>query len=163
MLIHICFYSCMNKTCAHWRNLLLSKGSIYCSNMSLEPSADLEPKEKHMMTDQIVHNEPSNETQYFQMAKPPWAVLYYTSCWDCVGMKFEIVGIDPNSYHPKPRPTTPQDSFKTFLILYQKENYRNTWQHPFQNSSQQNPTNHFDFLHCAIIYQGNFSRFSLSH
>ena len=34
------------------------------------------------------------------------AVLYYTSCWDCVGMKFDIVGIDPNCRHPKPRPTT---------------------------------------------------------
>ena len=52
------------------------------------------------------------------------AVLYYTSCWDCVGMKFDIVGIDPNSRHPKPRP--PQDLFKTLLFLYQKENYRNT-------------------------------------
>ena len=55
------------------------------------------------------------------------AVLYYTSCWDCVGMKFDIVGIDPNCRHPKPRPTTPQDLFKTLLFLYQKENYRNTW------------------------------------
>ena len=27
------------------------------------------------------------------------AVLCYTSCWDCVGMKFEIVGIDPNCLH----------------------------------------------------------------
>ena len=54
------------------------------------------------------------------------AVLYYTSCWDCVGMKFDIVGIDPNSRHPKPRPPTPQDLFKTLLFLYQKENYRNT-------------------------------------
>ena len=55
-----------------------------------------------------------------------WAVLYYTSCWDCVGMKFETVGIDPNCRHPKPRPATPQDLFKTLLFLYQKENYRNT-------------------------------------
>ena len=54
------------------------------------------------------------------------AVLYYTSCWDCVGMKFDFVGIDPNSRHPKPRPTTPQDLFKIFLFLYQKENFRNT-------------------------------------
>ena len=54
------------------------------------------------------------------------AVLYYTSCWDCVGMKFEIVGIDPNCLHPKPRPTTPQDLFKTSLFLYQKENFGNT-------------------------------------
>ena len=25
-----------------------------------------------------------------------WAVLYYTSCWDFVGIKIEIVGMDPN-------------------------------------------------------------------
>ena len=32
-------------------------------------------------------------------------VLYYTSCWDFVGIKIEIVGMDPNCCHPKPRPT----------------------------------------------------------
>ena len=26
------------------------------------------------------------------------AVLYYTSCWDFVGIKIEIVGLDPNTY-----------------------------------------------------------------
>ena len=38
------------------------------------------------------------------------AVLQYMSCWDWVGMKFKMVGMDPNS-HPKPWPTNPQDSF----------------------------------------------------
>ena len=40
------------------------------------------------------------------------AVLYYTSqhfiCWDFVGMTIQdpqIVGMDPNCHHPKPRPT----------------------------------------------------------
>ena len=47
-------------------------------------------------------------------------VLYYTSCWDCVGMKFEIVGIDPNCLHPKPRPSTPQDLFDISIVLYQE-------------------------------------------
>ena len=49
------------------------------------------------------------------------AVLYYTSCWDFVGIKIEIVGMDPNCFHPKPRPTTPHDFFDSALFLYQKE------------------------------------------
>ena len=49
------------------------------------------------------------------------AVLYYTSCWDFVGIKIEIVGMDPNCYHPKPWPTTPHDFVDSALFLYQKE------------------------------------------
>lgn len=49
------------------------------------------------------------------------AVLYYTSCWDFVGIKIEIVGMDPNCYHPKPRPTTPHDFLDSALFMYQKE------------------------------------------
>ena len=64
--------------------------------------------------------------QQIMIKKCTLAVFYCTSCWYCVGMKFEIVGIDPNCQNPKPRPTTPQDLFKTFLFLYQKENFRNT-------------------------------------
>ena len=45
------------------------------------------------------------------------AVLYYTSCWDFVGIKIEIVGMDP-----KPRPTTPRDFVDSALFLDQKEN-----------------------------------------
>ena len=49
------------------------------------------------------------------------AVLYYTSCWDFVGIKIEIVGMDPNCFRPKPRPTTPHDFSESSLFLYQKE------------------------------------------
>ena len=49
------------------------------------------------------------------------AVLYYTSqyfiCWDFVGMTIQdlkCVGIDPNSCHPKPRPSAPRN----FLTVY---------------------------------------------
>ena len=49
------------------------------------------------------------------------AVIYYISqqfiCWDFVGMTIQdpkIVGMDPNSYHPKPRPTT----LRIFWIQY---------------------------------------------
>ena len=35
-----------------------------------------------------------------------WAVLQYMSCWDWVGMKFKMVGMDPNRCHLKPRPAT---------------------------------------------------------
>ena len=51
------------------------------------------------------------------------AVLYYTSWWDFVGIKIEIVGMDPNCYHPKPRPSTPHNFLDTSLFLYRKE----TW------------------------------------
>ena len=51
------------------------------------------------------------------------AVLYYTSCWDFVGIKIEIVGMDPNCCHPKPRPTTPRYLFDSLLFLYQKQMY----------------------------------------
>ena len=33
------------------------------------------------------------------------AVLQYMSCWNWVGMKFKMVGMNPNCCHPKPRPT----------------------------------------------------------
>ena len=56
------------------------------------------------------------------------AVLYYISqhfiCWDFVGMTIQdpkIVGMDPNSLHPKPRPSTPRDSFDSILFQYQNE------------------------------------------
>ena len=56
------------------------------------------------------------------------AVLYYTSqyfiCWDFVGMTIEdlkCVGIDPNSYRPKPRPTTPRNLFDSIHFQYQKQ------------------------------------------
>ena len=58
------------------------------------------------------------------------AVLYYTSqysiCWDFGGMTIQdlkCVGIDPNCYHPKPRPTTPRYLFDSLLFLYQKQMY----------------------------------------
>ena len=64
-----------------------------------------------------------------------WAVLYYISCWDIVGILLgfcwdfvgmtiqgpKIVGMDPNYLHPNPRPTTPQDFIDSMIFLYQKE------------------------------------------
>ena len=49
--------------------------------------------------------------------------MYYTSWWDFVGIKIEIVGMDPNCSHPKPRPSTPHNFVDTSLFLYRKE----TW------------------------------------
>ena len=56
------------------------------------------------------------------------AVLYYISqhfiCWDFVGMTIQdpkIVGMDPNSHHPKPRPSTPRDFFDMIQFQYQNE------------------------------------------
>ena len=54
------------------------------------------------------------------------AVLYYISCWDCVGIVLGYVGIDPNSHHHKPRPTTPQDFFEISLFLYQIDKFEIT-------------------------------------
>ena len=63
-----------------------------------------------------------------QTGKALRAVLYYISqhfiCWDFVGMTIQdpkIVGMDPNSLHPKPRPSTPRDSFDSILFQYQNE------------------------------------------
>ena len=56
------------------------------------------------------------------------AVLYYTSqyfmCWDFVGMTIQdlkCVGIDPNSCHPKPRPSTPRNFLDSIHFQYQKQ------------------------------------------
>ena len=46
------------------------------------------------------------------------AVLYYTSCWDFVGIKIEIVGMDPNCYRPKPRPTVDGENFDLAHLVY---------------------------------------------
>ena len=65
---------------------------------------------------------------YLSLSLSFWAVLYYTSqhfiCWDFVGMTIQdpkTVGMDPNHHHPKPRPSTPQDSFDSILFQYQNE------------------------------------------
>ena len=82
------------------------------------------------------------------------AVLYYTSCWDFVGIKIEIVGMDPNCCHPKPRPTT--------LVILLTQPYfctkRKLNKHVIATSSQQNPTNFFHsvfhFICCSWDFGG---------
>ena len=62
------------------------------------------------------------------------ALLYYTSWWDFDGINIKIVGMDPNCYHPKSRPTT--------LVILLTHPYfctkRKLNKHETATSSQQN-------------------------
>ena len=55
-----------------------------------------------------------------------WAVLQYMSCWDWVGMKFKMVGMDPNRCHLKPRPATlirKHPEWMVWLHLVEQQNH----------------------------------------
>ena len=59
--------------------------------------------------------------EFLLLLQQQLAVLYYTSCWDFVGIKIEIVGMDPNCCHPKPRPSTPRNFLDSIHFQYQKQ------------------------------------------
>ena len=105
------------------------------------------------------------------------AVLYYISqhfiCWDYVGMTIQdpkIVGMDPNSLHPKPRPIDLKPGTKrsscvsnkmftlTIISFYGNFHFSTL---VTNHLSKQNPTFHKCYTTQFIIYNfGDFGNFN---